>query len=69
MYSKEQVSARLKLGVAISIPELVLIVKALMEQVGTLETKYDELSKDRRGSDQTIGEVIPTPPVRSFFKR
>jgi len=69
MYSKEQLSTRLKLGVNINMPELVLIVKTLMEKLEELEKKYDELSKDRRGSDKPIGEVVQTSTIRSFFKQ
>lgn len=68
MYSKEQISTRLKLGVNINIPELVLIVKTLMEKLEELESKYNELSENRRGSDKVSGEDVQTSTIRSIFK-
>ena len=76
MYSKEQVATRLKLGSTLSTAELALVVKSLMEDLSkleekykTLEGKYDELSKDRRGTDINSGEAIQATPIRPFFKQ
>jgi hypothetical protein len=68
MYSKEQLSTRLKLGSTLNTAELVLVVKSLMEKIEELEKKYDELSKDRRGSDKVSGEDVQASTIRSIFK-
>ena len=68
MYSKEQLSTRLKLGSTLSTAELVLVVKTLMEKVHELESKYNELSENRRGSDKVSGEDVQTSTIRSIFK-
>lgn len=68
MYSKEQLSTRLKLGSTLSTAELVLIVKTLMEKVHELESKYNELSENRRGSDKVSGEDVQASTIRSIFK-
>lgn len=68
MYSKEQVATRLRLGTNLNIPELVLIVKSLMEKVEELESKYNELSENRRGSDKVSGEDVQASTIRSIFK-
>jgi hypothetical protein len=68
MYSKEQVATRLKLGSTLSTAELALVVKSLLEKVDELESKYNELSENRRGSDKNTGENIQTSSIRSIFK-
>jgi hypothetical protein len=68
MYSKEQVATRLRLGTNLNIPELVLIVKSLMEKVDELESKYNELSENRRGSNKVSGEDVQPSTIRSIFK-
>jgi len=68
MYSKEQVSTRLKLGSTLSIAELILVVKSLMEKIDELESKYNELSENRRGSDKVSGEDVQASTIRPLFK-
>ena len=68
MYSKEQLSTRLKLGSTLNTAELVLVVKSLMEKVDELESKYNELSENRRGSDKVSGETVQSSTIRSIFK-
>ena len=68
MYSKEQLSTRLKLGSTLNTAELVLVVKALMEKIDELESKYNELSENRRGSGKVSGEDVQTSTIRSIFK-
>lgn len=68
MYSKEQVSTRLKLGSTLNTAELVLVVRTLMEKIEELESKYNELSENRRGSDKVSGEDVQSSTIRSIFK-
>jgi hypothetical protein len=68
MYSKEQLSTRLKLGSTLNTAELVLVVKSLMEKVDELESKYNELSENRRGSNKVSGEDVQSSTIRSIFK-
>lgn len=68
MYSKEQLSTRLKLGSTLNTAELVLVVKSLMEKVDELESKYNELSENRRGSNKVSGEDVQPSTIRSIFK-
>lgn len=76
MYSKEQMSTRLKLGVSLNTTELVLIVKGLLERLETLEKQIKELndvtptelSTDRRATSNTIGKDIQTSSIQSGFK-
>lgn len=76
MYSKEQLITRLKLGTTLTTPELVLVVKSLMEEhskledkVKLLESKYNELSKNRRRADTNSGETIQTTSIQSQPKQ
>lgn len=56
-------STRLKLGVTLTNSELILVVKSLSEKLEELEKKYDELSKDRRGTSSSSGETLSTTPL------
>ena len=76
MYSKEQMTTRLKLGSTLSTAELVLVVKSLMEKTEELENQInnlkneqnEQLSTDRRGTDINTGKTIQTTPIQSGFK-
>jgi len=76
MYSKEQMSTRLKLGVSINTTELILIVKGLAERIETLEkqledlnnVKSTQLSPDRRTISPSTGEDIQASSIQSGFK-
>lgn len=84
MYSKEQMSTRLKLGATISTAELVLVVKSLLEKIEELENKVnnfkipeikekveitnEQVSVDRRGTDKDTGKDVQTSFLRSIFK-
>ena len=76
MYSKEQMTTRLKLGSTLSTAELVLVVKSLMEKTEELENQInslkneqnEQLSTNRRGTDINTGKTIQTTPIQSGFK-
>lgn len=76
MYSKEQMSTRLKLGVSINITELTLIVKGLAERIEILEKQLEDLnnvkptqlSPDRRTVNYSTGEDIQASSIQSGFK-
>lgn len=76
MYSKEQMSTRLKLGSTLNTAELALVVKSIFEKLETLENEIKELknvkstqlSTDRRTTSSVIGENIQTSPIQSGFK-
>jgi hypothetical protein len=76
MYSKEQMSTRLKLGSTLNIAELALVVKSIFEKLETLENEIKELkndkstqlSADRRTTSNIIGEDIQTSSIQSGFK-
>lgn len=76
MYSKEQMSTRLKLGTTLTVIELTLVVKTLFEKIETLEkeiedlkyVKSTQLSQDRRTINNNTGETIQTTTIQSGFK-
>lgn len=76
MYSKEQISTRLKLGVSINSTELVLIIKGLAEKIETIEKQMEDLnnvkptqlSPDRRTVNYSTGEDIQASSIQSGFK-
>lgn len=76
MYSKEQMSTRLKLGATLNIAELALVVKSIFEKIETLENEIKELknvkstqlSADRRTTSNTTGEDVQTSSIQSGFK-
>ena len=76
MYSKEQISTRLKLGSTLNTAELALVVKTLFEKIETLEkeiedlkyVKSTQLSSDRRTINNSSGETIQTTTIQSGFK-
>jgi hypothetical protein len=76
MYSKEQISTRLKLGSTLSTAELALVVKSLLDKVEELENQInnlkneqnEQLSTDRRRISTDSRENIQTPTIQSGFK-
>ena len=76
MYSKEQMSTRLKLGTTLTIIELTLVVKTLFEKVEVLEKQIEELNNvkptqlptSRRTTGNTTGEDVQTSSIQSGFK-
>jgi hypothetical protein len=76
MYSKEQISTRLKLGSTLSTAELTLVVRSLFDKFEELENQInnlkneqnEQLSTDRRGTDINTGKTIQTTPIQSGFK-
>jgi len=76
MYSREQMSTRLKLGTTLSTPELALVVKTLFEKVEELQTEINNLknlhnesiSTNKRGTGTDIGKNIQASSIQSGFK-
>ena len=83
MYSKEQMSTRLKLGATISTSELILVVKSLLEKIEELENKInainvtpekvdkinEQVHEDRRGTDKDSRKDVSSFSLRSIFKQ
>jgi hypothetical protein len=76
MYSREQMSTRLKLGTTLSTPELALVVKTLFEKVEELQTEINNLknlhnesiSTNKRGTGTDTGKNIQASSIQSGFK-
>ena len=83
MYSKEQMSTRLRLGATISTSELILVVKSLLEKIEELENKInainvtpekvdkinEQVPEDRRGTDKDSRKDVSSFSLRSIFKQ